>query len=178
METVLKNRKMLEQFLKKGIDKDLRIALVGIGNEARHDDFVGVYIIQQIQIKGLQKENILLVEARDAPTQFITQIYDWKPDCIIMIDAIDAQQPAGAVLAIPKDALHTHSVDSHSNAKILLLDFLLGLLPNLQVQVLGIQVKDISFAKQLSEEVQASAEWLIEFLYKLLDGEFSGCKER
>lgn len=159
---------MLEQFLRKAIARDSRIALVGIGNEARHDDFVGVYIIQQLLKKGLRKKNILLVEAGDAPTQFITKIHDWNPDCILMIDAIDAQQPTGTILAIPKDALHTRSVDSHSNAKILLLDFLLGLLPTLQVHILGIQVKDITFAEQLSEEVQASAELLTELLYTLL----------
>lgn len=169
MEAVITGRKKLEQFLGKVIDKHARNALVGVGNKDRHDDFVGVYTIQALQQKGLQKENILLVEARDAPTQFITQIHDWKPDCIIMIDALDAKQAAGTVLAIPKDALHKHSVDSHSNAKILLLDFLLGLIPNLRVHVLGIQVKDISFAEQISEEVQASADWLIELLYKLLN---------
>lgn len=169
METVKKSQQKLERFLGKALDKNSRIALVGIGNRDRHDDFIGVYIIQRLQAKGLQKENLLLVEARDAPTQFITEIYDWRPECVIMIDAIDAKQAPGAVLTIPKDALHKHSVDSHSNAKILLLDFLLGLFPNLRVHVLGIQIKDISFAEQLSGEVQASAEWLIELLYKLLE---------
>jgi hydrogenase maturation protease len=169
VEPVIKGRQKLEQVLGKAIDKNARTALVGIGNRDRYDDFVGVYVIQRLQAKGLRKENLLLVEARDAPTQFITEIYDWKPECVIMIDALDAKEAAGEVLSIPKDALHKHSVDSHSNAKLLLLDFLLGLIPDLRVHVLGIQVRDISFAKKLSKEVQASAEWLIEFLYKLLE---------
>jgi hydrogenase maturation protease len=122
-----------------------------------------------LQEKGLQKENILLVEAGDAPSQFIADIHTWGPECVIMVDAVDAKQAPGTILTIPKEALHTHSVDSHSNAKLLLLDFLLGLNPDLKIYIVGIQVKDISFTEQVSEEVLASADWLIEILYNLLN---------
>jgi hydrogenase maturation protease len=169
VEAVKQSKQKLERFLEKAINKTSRIALVGIGNRDRHDDFVGVYVIQMLLEKGLQKENILLVEAGDAPTQFIAEIHTWGPECIIMIDAVDAKQVLGVVLNIPKEDLHKRSVDSHSNAKLLLLDFLLGLNPNLEIFILGIQVKDISFSQQLSEEVLASANWLIGVLYKLLD---------
>jgi len=169
VEIVRKSQQKLERFLEKTIDKTARIALVGVGNKDRQDDFVGLYVIQMLQAKGLQKENILLVEAGDAPTQFIPEIHTWDPEYILMIDAVDAKQIPGTVLNIPKDALNKYSIDSHSNAKILLLDFLLGLNPKLQIYILGIQVKEISFMQQLSEEVLASADWLIEVFYRLLD---------
>ena len=120
----------LTENLSSKIDKKSRIALVGIGNEMRHDDFVGMFIIQELKKKGLQKDNILLVAAGDSASSYIVELNDWKPDYIIMIDAVDAKKPVGTVCLLEKDQLHSHSVDSHSNAKILLLDFVLGLNPS------------------------------------------------
>jgi hydrogenase maturation protease len=168
LQDITESRQKVKEFFTNNFNRKQKVALVGIGNQDRHDDYVGVFIIQTLQQMGLQKENLLLVEAGDAPSNFISEIHDWLPDCVIMVDAVDAKTPPGTLLIIQKEQLHSHSVDSHSNAKILLLDFLLGLIPHLQIVILGIQVQDITFGQELSKEVRASAEWLAECLFKVL----------
>ncbi|MHA1266357.1 MAG: hydrogenase maturation protease [Candidatus Helarchaeota archaeon] len=163
------NRKQIEEYLVKYMDGNSRIALIGIGNEDRHDDFVGSYILRKLMAKKFQRKNIYLIDAGTGPTNYIAELAEWNPELVIMIDAVDAQEPPGTLLLVEKDALHSQSVDSHSNAKVLLLDFLLGINPSLKTVIIGIQVKDISLTRQLSPEIIETAEWLIQRLENYLN---------
>ncbi len=168
MASLKENQQHIKEFLTQNLDKESKIALIGIGNEDLHDDFTGSYIIRALEQKGLQRDNLMVIDAGTGPSNYIADIATWEADCLLMIDAVDAQEPTGTLLLVDKEQLHTQSVDSHSNAKVLLVEFLIGLKPDLKVIIVGIQVKDISLKQALTTEVQQSADWLIGVLYELL----------
>jgi hydrogenase maturation protease len=158
----------MQQFLMENLDKSSKIALIGIGNEDRHDDFVGSFVIQQLLERELARDNLFVIDAGSAPTNYIVDLSEWDPDVIVMVDAVDAQELPGSLIKVQKDQLHSQSLDSHSNAKVMLLDFLIAYKPSLKVVIVGIQAKDISLERGLSPEIKESALWLVEKLWSLL----------
>lgn len=162
------DQSIMMQYLTQYVDKTSRIAIVGVGNEDRNDDFVGPFVLRGLQEGGLAKANLVLIDAGTGPSNYIVDLVEWNPQHIIMVDAVDAQETPGTLLLVAKDQLHSRSVDSHSNAKILLLDFLIANNPQLKISILGIQVKDISLERKMSVEVEAAAAWLIKALFEVL----------
>ena len=138
MQGIEKSRTHVQTYLSQIIDKGKKIVIIGVGNEDRHDDFVGAYIVQALEKKGLQRENLMILDAGTGPSNYIADIATWEADCLVMVDAVDAQEPAGTLLLVEKDQLHSQSVDSHSNAKVLLVEFLIGLKPDLKLSLIHI----------------------------------------
>ncbi|MHA1378423.1 MAG: hydrogenase maturation protease [Candidatus Helarchaeota archaeon] len=174
---VLKNKhiidscKIIENTLKKKLDQNSRIAIVGIGNEFRYDDVAGFQVLKNLikrsKIKNPTKE-ILLVEGETAPHAKIIEIQDWKPTHLIMLDAADLRKPPGTVEFIEKYEMQKFSTTSHSGSKQILLDFLTASIKNLEIIIIGIQVEKIIFEKGISDNVAIAIEKLTKVFEKLL----------
>ncbi len=62
-----------------------KIAVVGVGNELRRDDFVGVEVVRNL--RGEVSSCVMLIESETIPESFIEPIAKFKPSHVLIIDA-------------------------------------------------------------------------------------------
>lgn len=62
-----------------------RVVVVGIGNELRRDDFVGVKIVRDL--KGRVPKQVMLIESETVPESFIEPVISFSPTHVLLIDA-------------------------------------------------------------------------------------------
>ena len=76
------------------------ILIIGIGNEFRSDDAVGLVVAQTLQVKRLPSVSI-----QEATGEGTALLEAWKgSDAVILVDAVTSGAPAGTI----------HQVDAHT----------------------------------------------------------------
>lgn len=145
---------LLCQALKK------RVAVVGVGNEMRGDDAVGCYVARRLE--GV--EDILVIEAGDVPENYIGLLREYKPECIVFIDAVDVGADAGSVVIASADELSSSVVVSTHGMPLKLLSDYLRREIGAEVMLVGIQVGKTAFNLPMSKEVRDAAEAVVELI--------------
>ena len=145
------------------------VIAVGIGNEYRRDDGVGLYVVRRLA--GLELNNLEIVEADDNALELLNLWND--TDEIILIDAACSGKEPGTVYnfnaieqTIPQDIFPCLSTHSFGLAEIIEMAKVFDNMPR-SLQVYGIEIADYSLGEGLSPEVQKAADELVE---KLLTG--------
>lgn len=148
----------------KSPDQAKKFALVGVGNPYRHDDAVGLRIVEVISGK-LERTDVLL-------ESIAIDIFDLDDllaehtglEKLLLVDAVENDQlPPGTVISFATDDPEVESVAFTSlTHNIGIWDYIEMLqkskpdsLPS-EVRIIGVVAKDISFGEGLSEEVLAS----------------------
>ncbi len=144
-----------------------RIAVMGIGNYLRADDFLGVTIIQKLKEK-IKSDSVLLLEAEIAPTDFFHTIQEWNPTHLIIIDASELKAEPGTLKLIKREQMATFTLSSHKKALTLLMDLLSVYVPNLEIIIVGIQPETIDYKIGLSQPIQKTVDKLSEMLVSFL----------
>jgi hydrogenase maturation protease HycI len=165
MEHIIDSCKIIEEVLIKSIDKNSRIAIIGVGNEIRHDDVAGLQIVRNLKEKISElkpSKNILLVEGETAPHMFINEIQDWTPTYVIMLDSAELKKAPGTVEIVREGEMHRFSTSSHSGSKQILLDFLKVSIPDIKIIIIGIQAEKITFEEGMTENVKKAVDKLTE----------------
>jgi len=149
-----------------------KVAVVGIGNEMRGDDAVGCYVAKKLE--GIDRA--LVINAGDVPENYTHLLRAYKPDCILLIDAVDVGAKAGSIVIMHREELPPSlSVSTHGIPLRLLADYLhceLGA----DVILIGIQVETTSFGVAMCDDVKESADVVAEFLTAYLST--AGCSEK
>jgi hydrogenase 3 maturation protease len=127
-----------------------KIVIVGVGNELRGDDGVGVYIANR-----LKRRNV--INAGVAPENFIGKIKKMKPERIVILDALDFGGKPGEVKIVDARKTKGLKISTHS----LPLSFFCKLFENIGIYLIGIQPKLNDFGSEMSREVRDSANGLI-----------------
>ena len=152
----------------KSITNESRLAIIGLGNPYRADDAAGLHVVQRI--KGKINAEIDLFEAPDAPENHIFEIQEKNPSHLIVIDAADIRKPPGFVRLIRPEEIPQFTISSHANSKQILFNFLKVQLPNLKIDIIGIQAEKISYEEGLSIVVEKTvallADRIIHFFSK------------
>jgi hydrogenase 3 maturation protease len=130
-----------------------KVVLVGVGNELRGDDGIGVYIARRLKGKNV-------INAGVAPENFIGKIKRMKPERIIIFDALDFGGKPGGVKIVDARKTGGLKVSTHS----LPLSFFCKLFGKTGIYLVGIQPKSNEFGSGMSGEVSMSAENLIKKL--------------
>ena len=130
--------------------------IITIGNSLRSDDGVGPYIASKLD----SIDNIVVVDAKCNPENFIDQIVNLKPKNILIIDAASFGGETGeirmiAMNDIPETALSTHAISLKVVASILVED------TGASIGFLGIQPKSVVFGEGLCDKVIAAADLVI-----------------
>lgn len=155
--------------VKKELDKWLRgsekIVLVGIGNEIRRDDFVGVRITKSLIDKV--NKNVMIIESETVPESFLEAIVKFHPTHILLIDAGSfGGEPGDTKLVYPTEC-NEPVVSSHLLPLSLFCGYLqMALEANIALVI--IQPKTTDFGEGLSAEVEKTAGELEETLLSLL----------
>jgi hydrogenase maturation protease len=132
------------------------VTVVGLGNEWRVDDGVGIEVARRLGGTQLSGEPVGLVEALNGSAE------------IVLVDAVSSGAAPGTVhvfeagsAPLPAAVFGATSTHTIGLAEAVELARSLGRLPQ-RVLVYGIEGSDFGFGKRLSPEVAAAADRVVE----------------
>ncbi len=142
------------------------VVLVGIGNPIRTDDYVGLYIVEQL--KGKLPENVCLLEAETVPENYLLDIEEFHPSHVLLIDsAFLGLKPGEARLVDPVKFEGFSSVTTHLLPLRIFTEYVKQATGS-KIASLLIEPKSMEFCEGLTREVQAAAKRLTKTLINLL----------
>ena len=152
--------------LKEWLSGASAVVVAGIGNEIRHDDFVGVKIAQDLQGKVSQK--VHLIECETVPESFMDEIIELKPSHVLLIDAAILDLAPGEVrLYDAAKVVNVPSITTHMLPLRVFCDYITQMAQT-KLALLLIQPKDTDFGEGLTSEVQTACKEVERALLKLL----------
>lgn len=150
-------------FLRHALSQDERysgtIVIIGLGNDFRRDDAVGL-----IAARRLQRDGMLAMALEGDVADLMTR---WQGlENVILIDAVSSGAAPGtihrldaSVSPLPRD-LFQNSTHALGLADAIELSRALGTLPR-EVRIYGIEVRDTTAGVGLSQEVAKALETLL-----------------
>jgi len=142
-----------------------RLAVLGIGNPLKGDDAVGLSVIQNLS--GKVPENVLLLECEVVPENYLSQIEEFKPTHVLMIDAAQINGEAGASRLISIEEIAGVTLSTHT----LPLSFVAEIIKQntgADVILLGIQPESIEFREGLSPKLQEATRRIADLIIKVI----------
>ena len=139
-----------------------RVVILGIGNTMRSDDGAGS--ILAARIKG--KAPFIVFDAETSPENYLDKIISQKPDTILIVDAVDFGAEPGEFKLLETAAVKTANLFSTHNASINLAINYLQTHIAADIIILIIQPKSITFAGDLSPEVEGTLREIKGFIYE------------
>jgi len=141
-----------------------RVAIVGIGNTLRGDDGVGPYIANALKSTRI---DVLILDAGSTPENYLGKIVKFKPDMVLLIDALELGGKAGEYRITGAAKLKDTTLSTHNFSSKLLIDYLKEE-ADADVFMLGIQPESIKLGEGLSDDVKKTADSVIDFFAGLL----------
>lgn len=143
-----------------------KVAVAGIGNPIRTDDYVGLKIIEQLKVK--LSRSILLIEAETVPESYLSDIEDFCPSHVLLIDAAFMGLKPGATSLFDAEAVENYSsITTHLMPLKVFCEYVKQS-TGAKIGLLLIEPACMEFGEGLSVEVEAAAKRLTEILAKLL----------
>jgi hydrogenase 3 maturation protease len=125
-----------------------KIALLGIGNELRRDDSVGLAVIDGLG-ELIDDPSISLVKCHEVPENFTGRVKRFNPACVILIDAADFGGAPGEVRVFELNELEGIEITTHRPSLAVLGEYLQSE-TSAGIFVIGIQPADREFGEGLS----------------------------
>ncbi len=154
-----------ETELKKFIAEAEKIAILGIGNDLRTDDGLGLYIVKTIKF---DHPNVLIENVGSVPEGFARSLAEFGAKRIIMIDAADMRKAPGHVELVTKKRIGGISISTHSMPLSFLMMYLEQETGGESILV-GIQPKSLQFGEGLTPEIQEVSDNIISSIERLLE---------
>ena len=164
----------IQDDLVKFIADAKKIAVLGVGNDLRSDDGLGLVIVDGL--KHMQGPNLLVENVGSVPEAFASNLTDFGAEKVIMVDAADMLRPPGHIELITKDRIGGITISTHRMPLSLLMQYLEDR-TGAQTILLGVQPKNIEFGEGLSPEIQTVTEKIISTLETMLKQHLRGVKD-
>ena len=158
----------VEDALRKWLKNAGRIIVVGIGNELRRDDFVGVEIVRGL--KGKVSKHVMLIESETVPESFIEPITKFNPTHVLLIDAGLLGLKAGDTKFVESSKAFgssTTAISTHALPLKIFCEYLEKTV-GAKITLIIMQPKITDFGEGLSIEVGKAAKKLKKILLKVL----------
>ena len=141
------------------------IAIIGLGNKLRRDDGIGVYVASKLKSSLRNVGGVEVIVAEDRVDYAARELGKLRPDLIIVIDAMEFHESPGEIRVVRLEDVeepyaYTHRIPMKTVFK------LIGI--KAPTYVLGIQIASRDFGEELSKEVKAAGDEIVEFLSKIL----------
>ncbi|PIP19487.1 MAG: hydrogenase 3 maturation endopeptidase HyCI [Candidatus Omnitrophica bacterium CG08_land_8_20_14_0_20_41_16] len=134
-----------------------KVVILGMGNTLRSDDGVGSILVNRIK----DKIPHLTYDGNSSPENYLGKIIKDKPDNILIIDAVDFGGLPGEFRVLEGENIETVNFFSTHNASIsLAINYLKKTLTRVDIIILAIQPKTITFGDNLSPEIIRTLEKL------------------
>ena len=156
----------IEGDLKKWLSDSRRVAIIGIGNPLRRDDFVGMKVVRALQ--GRVSKSAYLVECETSPESFIEPITEFAPTHILIVDAAAlGLNPGSWRLVDPEQSTNRPAISTHALSLRIFCEYLAEAIGT-KIAILAIQPGDSSFGESLTREVENTAKHLADLLSNIL----------
>lgn len=149
------------------LDLDGKVTILGVGNELRGDDAAGVLVAEKLQ-KRLESSEVLVISAGQVPENFSSEIVEFNPDHLILLDSVDLGEIPGSIFRIDPSDISNPSLSTHSLSLKKIIDYWKEN-TGAKITFLGIQPKEVSFDAGLSEEVEKTVNEISDFLLKIIN---------
>jgi hydrogenase 3 maturation protease len=156
----------IEQTLQDWFAGARRVAIAGIGNPIRSDDYVGLKIVEALL--GRVGSNVCLLECETVPESYLLDIEKFNPSHVLLIDAAVLGRKVGEASLVALDEVPAFSVVSSHVMPLRLFCEYIKKATTAKVGLLLIEPKSLEFAEGLSVEVQVTANNLTKTLVRLL----------
>ncbi len=154
--------------LKRWLKNVEKIVVVGIGNELRRDDFVGVEVVRGL--KGKVSRYVMLVESETVPESFLESITGFNPTHVLLVDAgLLGLEPGEAKFVESSRVLSpsTVAISTHALPLRIFCEYLEKTI-GVKVALIIIQPRNTDFGEGLSVEVEKAAKELKKTLLEVL----------
>ena len=128
------------------------VLLVGIGNALKSDDNIGNLVVEKL------KNDFSVLVAETNPEAYLSKMK--RRDKVIFVDAVDFQGKIGEVKLFKLDDIQDLLYATHN----IPVSMLKKLLPGVEIEVVGIQPKNLEFGTELS----LNLDEIVEKVRKLL----------
>jgi len=163
---VVSRKDNVKKELRKWLSNAKRVAIAGIGNPMRMDDFVGVKIIQDL--RGRVSERVYLIECETVPESYMQEIVDFNSTHILLIDAAILDLKPGESRLVKPEKLNIFSAYTTHMLPLRIFCEYLVKTTNAKIALLLIQPKQTHFGEKLTPEIEASAKNIVNFLLDIL----------
>ena len=157
-------REELRVFL--GGPKGRRVVLVGIGSPIRHDDVVGLKVLELLE--GKLPPSVLLLSTETVPESYTGVIRDFAPTHVLLVDAANFKGAPGEGRIIPSRMIANVSISTHSLPLHIFINYIEKSICT-NVALLGIQGVNIELGEGITSEVEEGASIVSKILIDLLN---------
>ncbi len=140
---------------------------LGVGNELRHDDAVGLVIVEKLRLR-LDDPNITLLNCADIPENFTGHVKRLAPACVVLVDAADFGGNPGEAHVFALSDIEGGDISTHK-ASLAVLGAYLQSETHASVFILGIQPGNTEFGSGLTQAVQEASKEIIEAISAVLN---------
>jgi hydrogenase 3 maturation protease len=145
----------------------MKTVVIGVGNELKADDGIGLQVAKQLQDEGLAGKDIMVIPA-EVPENHIQPIVKFRPELLVLVDSADFRGKAGEVRAIRDEEISKVFTNTHSVPLILFLEAVKERSPEMRTIFIGIQPKQLAFGKPMSPEVKKAGRAAADAIRKIV----------
>jgi len=150
-----------------------RIAILGIGNDLRTDDGLGLFIVKELKTKH---PNVFIENVGSVPEAFARPLAEFGAERVIMIDAADMRKPVGHIELVTKDRIGGIAISTHSMPLSFLMQYLEDQTGGKTI-LLGVQPQSIVFGESLTPVVEEVSRKLISEIDSMLTSHLRGLSD-
>ena len=133
--------------------------IMGIGNDMRGDDAIGVYVARKFKKDGWYK-----IIAGQVPEDFTMEIKKIRPELLIIIDAALMNLIPGTVRIVPVEKLPDVAFSTHGMPLSFFINYIAKYVGD--VILVGIEPSSMEFGEDISLEVKKAGDELLKILIK------------
>ncbi|MFH2145606.1 MAG: hydrogenase 3 maturation endopeptidase HyCI [Candidatus Omnitrophota bacterium] len=140
-----------------------RVVIAGIGNILKADDAFGPKLIEMLD----SKINAVCIDAATAPENYIGKIAGYRPDTILIADAVFLGKESGACEILEKGDILKCGFTTHDISPAMFMEFLENR-THAKIYMLGVQPENLSLGGEMSSVVKEALKKTAAFLLSTL----------
>ena len=144
------------------------VALLCVGAELRGDDGVGMRVGRILEEQDAPHPRLGVHFGSSAPESCTGPIRAQQPSHLIIVDAAHLGLDPGEVVLLERGAIAGISFCTHALPLHVIVDYIVGSLPALDVILLGIQPKEMGFDEPLTPVIEEAAQRVARMLREAL----------
>ena len=123
-----------------------KLLILGIGENRMGDDGAGVYIAWELWQKWSKTANIEIINGGITPEERLSEILDFQPELVLIVDVIDLKKPSGTIGIFEEDKMLNYlPISSHSLPLPVFVDRIKSGIPGVDIKLVGICPYSLQF---------------------------------
>ena len=123
-----------------------KLLILGIGENRMGDDGAGVYITWELWQKWGKNDKIEIINGGITPEERLSEIIDFQPELVLIIDVIDLKKPSGTVGIFEEEKMLNYlPISSHSLPLPVFIDRIKRHVSGVDIKLIGICPYSLEF---------------------------------